>query len=183
MGGETAAGANTETFDFSGKHSCVFTGHRPAGLPAGGNEAAPEMCALKTCILSAVRRAAEQGVTDFYAGGADGFDLLASEAVLALQESCPQCKLHLALPGPRHGATWQKDKRARLARLVAAAESVYVSSEYGVTATSLLSRNRYMVEHADCCICYLVSMRGGTLYTVNYAMDRGLPVYNLAICS
>ena len=32
------------------------------------------MCALKMCIRAAVRRAAEQGVTDFYAGGADGFD-------------------------------------------------------------------------------------------------------------
>ena len=41
-------------------------------------------------------------------------------------------------------------------------------------------RNRYLADHADCCIAYLRAASGGTLYTVRYALARGLFVYNLA---
>ena len=41
-------------------------------------------------------------------------------------------------------------------------------------------RNRYLVDHAGRCIAYLRRMRGGTLYTVNYALDSKIPVDNLA---
>ena len=41
-------------------------------------------------------------------------------------------------------------------------------------------RNRYLVDQTGRCIAYLRRMRGGTLYTVNYALDSGIPVDNLA---
>ena len=41
-------------------------------------------------------------------------------------------------------------------------------------------RNRYLVDHATRCVAYLRRMKGGTLYTVNYALDSGIEVDNLA---
>jgi hypothetical protein len=41
-------------------------------------------------------------------------------------------------------------------------------------------RNRYLVDHASRCVAYLRRMKGGTLYTVNYALDSGVEVDNLA---
>jgi predicted Rossmann fold nucleotide-binding protein DprA/Smf involved in DNA uptake len=42
------------------------------------------------------------------------------------------------------------------------------------------SRNRFMADHSNRCIAYLSRMQGGTLYTVNYALESGVPVENLA---
>ena len=58
---------------------CCFTGHRPDALPAYGNEASEEMQSLVYLLDRAVERAIEDGVTEFYDGGAQGFDTLAAE--------------------------------------------------------------------------------------------------------
>lgn len=166
---------------FEGKTACAFTGHRPDGLPAGGDERAPEMLAFKLNLFHAVEEAARDGVRVFYAGGADGFDLLASEAVLALAPQYPGTELRLALPSRTQAARWLPARRARYARVLHAAASVWYASEARNAADTLMCRNRYMVERADCCICYLVKPRGGTLYTVDYALARGLSVLNLAM--
>lgn len=41
-------------------------------------------------------------------------------------------------------------------------------------------RNRHLVDNSGYCICYLTRTQGGTAYTVDYALERGLPVINIA---
>ena len=41
-----------------------------------------------------------EGVTDFYDGGAIGFDMLAAETVIELKTEYPDIKLHMLLPCP-----------------------------------------------------------------------------------
>jgi len=41
-------------------------------------------------------------------------------------------------------------------------------------------RNRYMVDHSCTCICYLTETTGGTAYTVKYAREKGLHIFNIA---
>lgn len=166
---------------FEGRTACCFTGHRPKGLPDGGAESSPDFQALKHNLLHCVEEAVACGVTTFLAGGAAGFDTLAAESVLTWKERYyPELRLVLALPGKNQANAFDPSMRVRYERILEAADEVHYASESGGN-WAMLARNRYLVEHADCCIAYLKNMSGGTLYTINYALGRSIPVYNLAL--
>ena len=158
---------------------CCFTGHRPDALPAYGDEASEEMQHLLYLLRRAVERAIEDGVTEFYVGGAQGFDTLAAECVLRQREQHPALSLHLALPGQNQTNGWSARDKARYQAILDQANEVWYASEL-CSQESMKRRNRYLIDHAGRCIAYLRRMRGGTLYTVNYALDCGVPVDNLA---
>ena len=64
------------------KNACCFTGHRE--IPPEDREP------LRAALLSEIQRLyAEKGVTEFYTGGARGFDTMAAEAVLKIREALP----------------------------------------------------------------------------------------------
>ena len=158
---------------------CCFTGHRPDALPAFGDERTEEMQSLVYLLNRAVEAAIEDGVTEFYVGGAQGFDTLAAECVLRQREAHPSLSLHLALPGRNQTSGWRAADKARYAKILQQASEVWYAAEL-CSPESMRKRNRYLVDRAGRCIAYLRRMRGGTLYTVNYAMDSGVPVDNLA---
>ena len=158
---------------------CCFTGHRPDALPARGDEASEEMQSLVYLLDRAVERAIEDGVTEFYVGGAQGFDTLAAECVLRERKTNPELTLHLALPGQNQTNGWSARDQARYEAILREANEVWFAAEL-CSPESMKRRNRYLVDHAGRCIAYLRRMRGGTLYTVNYALDSEIPVDNLA---
>jgi len=163
---------------FSGKHACCFTGHRPSGLP---KEQSSQFTLLSAYLMEAICAAADAGVTHFLAGGAQGFDMLAAEAVLFLRETQGlPLTLALALPSKQQADRWPTPDRERYDIILSKADEVFYAGETNDTV-NMHRRNRYLVDHADCCICYLKKMKGGTLYTVNYAMECGISVYNLAL--
>ena len=164
---------------FNRVSGCCFTGHRPDALPAFGDEASEEMQTLAYLLNRAVERAIEDGVTEFYVGGAQGFDTLAAECVLRQRELHPALSLHLALPGQNQTNGWSARDKARYQAILHEANEVWYASEL-CSQESMKRRNRYLVDHAGRCIAYLRRMRGGTLYTVNYALDSAIPVDNLA---
>lgn len=163
---------------FINKKSCCFTGHRARYLPQAESEKDALVKQLSLCVAEAV----QFGVTRFLAGGADGFDMIAAEAVLRCRAFAPQTELVLALPSRTQAAAWPAPLRARYARILAGATdaNIHYASECDNSAFSMCARNRYLVDHADCCIAYLTRASGGTLYTVNYALASGIPVFNLA---
>lgn len=158
---------------------CCFTGHRPDALPAFGAEGSDGMQTLQYLLVRAVTAAVEDGVTEFFVGGAQGFDMLAAECVLRLRAEHPALSLHLALPGRDQTSGWSSADRARFDAILREANEVWYAAEI-CSPDSMRRRNRYLVDHAGRCIAYLRRMRGGTLYTVNYALDSGIPVDNLA---
>ena len=164
---------------FNRVSGCCFTGHRPDALPGYGDEASEEMQTLAYLLNRAVERAIEDGVTEFYVGGAQGFDTLAAECVLRQRELHPALSLHLALPGQNQTYGWSARDKARYQAILNQANEVWYASEL-CSQESMKRRNRYLVDHAGRCIAYLRRMRGGTLYTVNYALDSAIPVDNLA---
>ena len=164
---------------FDRARGCCFTGHRPDALPAFGNEETEEMQALSYLLIRAVDAAVEDGVTEFYIGGAQGFDTLAAECVLRAKEQHPALSLHLALPGRNQTSGWNARDKTRYHAILDAANEVWYAAEL-CSPESMRRRNRYLVDQAGRCIAYLRRMRGGTLYTVNYALDSGIPVDNLA---
>jgi len=158
---------------------CCFTGHRPEFLPAFGNESTQEMQTLQYLLQRAISSAIEDGVTEFFVGGAQGFDTIAAECVLRERQNHPALSLHLALPGKNQTNGWSQRDKARYEQILRAANEVWYAAEL-CTPESMRRRNRYLVDHAGRCIAYLRRMRGGTLFTVNYALDSGIPVDNLA---
>lgn len=162
------------------QESCCFTGHRPAKLPWRYNEADCRCLELKRRIADAVEAAYAQGYRHFLCGMAQGCDLYFCECVLALRERCPDVTVEAAIPCPTQADSWPAAQRERYARLVAACDfETLVSAQY--SASCMQRRDRYMVDHASLLIAAFDGSPGGTRYTVEYAMRRGVSVVDLAI--
>ena len=150
--------------------TCCFTGHRIIKIT-------PELVQrLKDAIINLI----EQGVTDFYDGGAVGFDMLCAETVIELKAEYPDIKLHLLLPCPPEEQVkwWNKAKIARYEKMLQNADSVTVVSEH-YAKDCMKRRNKRLVELADCCVCYCTNPRSGTGQTVRMAREKGIDVINL----
>ena len=162
------------------QESCCFTGHRPAKLPWRYDESDHRCLRLKDRIRDAVEIAYEQGYRHFLCGMAQGCDLYFCEAVLALRERCPDVTLEAAIPCPTQADSWPTAQRERYGRLVAACD--YVSMVSAVYSSScMLRRDRYMVDHASLLIAAFDGSSGGTRYTVEYALNRGLSIVDIPI--
>ena len=150
--------------------ACCFTGHRIIKIT-------PELIRrLRNTIICVI----EYGVTDFYDGGAIGFDMLCAETVIALKAEYSDIKLHLLLPCPPEEQVkgWNKAQIARYNEILQAADSVTILSEH-YTVDCMKQRNERLVELADCCICYCANPRSGTGQTVRIAAQKGINVINL----
>ena len=151
------------------KKACCFTGHRMVS--------AADADVLRTALREEITRLAAQGVTEFYAGGARGFDMLAEEAVLEMRKSLP-VQLHLILPCQDQDARWPQSLRLRFDGIKKAADTVqYITEAYDESCMRL--RNDALVNAAAYCICYMQRERGGTVYTVKRARRAGLEIIHL----
>ena len=150
--------------------TCCFTGHRIIKIT-------PELVQrLKDTIIKLIT----QGVTDFYNGGAIGFDMLCAETVIANKAEHSDIKLHMLLPCPpeEHAKRWNKVQIAQYNEMLKVADSVTVLSEH-YTDDCMKQRNKRLVELAHCCICYCANPRSGTGQTVRMAREKGIDVINL----
>lgn len=160
--------------------SCCFTGHRPAKLPWGYNESDERCLLLKRRIADAAEAAYEEGYRHFICGMAQGCDLYFCETVLALKAAHPRVTVEAAVPCPTQADAWPAEQRAQYRRLLEACDfETMVSARY--TPFCMQRRDRYMVDHASLLIAAYDGSPGGTRYTVEYAMRRGVPVADLSI--
>ena len=160
--------------------SCAFTGHRPAKLPWGYREEDPRCLALKRRIRDAVESAYEEGYCHFLCGMAQGCDLYFCEAVLALRERYPEVTVEAAIPCPTQADAWPEAERDRYRELVARCDmETMVSDAY--SSTCMQRRDRYMVDHAMLLIAAFDGTAGGTRYTVEYALRRGIEIFDVSI--
>lgn len=160
--------------------ACCFTGHRPGKLPWRYREEDPECVSLKRRIADAVETAYQEGYCHFLCGMAQGCDLYFCEAVLDLRSRHPDVTVEAAIPCPTQAEGWPPDQRERYARLVAACDfETLVSDRY--TSSCMQRRDRYMVDHASLLIAAFDGTPGGTRYTMEYAMRRGLQIVDLPI--
>lgn len=162
------------------QESCCFTGHRPGKLPWRYDESDPRCEELKRRITDAVEAAHAEGYRHFLCGMAQGCDLYFCECVLALRERCPEVTVEAAIPCPTQADTWPEPQRERYRRLVAACDfETMVSARY--TPSCMQRRDRYMVDHSSLLIAAFDGTPGGTRYTMEYAMRRGISVVDLPI--
>ena len=151
---------------------CCFTGHRKIE----NAKVYPLSQKLEEAVVYLIEN---KGVTDFRAGGARGFDNLASLAVLKLKKKYPNIKLHIMLPCKNHSKYFRRFDRETFDFVLENADSVtYVNEKYN--KGSMFARNRALVDGSDVCIAYLNALSGGTYYTVNYARQAKTQVINLS---
>ena len=164
------------------QESCCFTGHRPAKLPWKFNESDPRCRELKRRIADAVETAYLEGYRHFLCGMAQGCDLYFCEAVLALRTQYPDITVEAAIPCPTQADTWPAAQRERYRRLIDACNlETMVSEKY--TSGCMQRRDRYMVDHASLLIAVFDGTTGGTQYTMQYAMSRGVDIIDIPVLS
>ena len=161
------------------KTACAFTGHRPKSFPWGYDESAPGCVLLKEVLAVQISALAEQGVTDFLSGMAQGVDLWCAQIVLDLKKKNPALKLHANLPCEGQESKWSVSAREIYHSILEQAdEVVYVGQEY--SRGCMLERNRYMVDHSSILLAvYNGAYRSGTGMTVRYAQKLKKELYIL----
>ena len=125
-----------------------------------------------------IRKVIRDGITDFIAGGALGFDTLAAQTILKLRTEYPHIRLILALPCRNQTKNWRASDKLIYEQICRKADLVYYLSD-SYDSGCMMRRNRFMVDNSSCCIFYLVRSGSGTYKTVSYAMDNGLKLYNV----
>lgn len=160
--------------------TCCFTGHRPNKLPWRDDETDPRCLALKARLAAEVERAYEKGLRHFICGMAQGADFYFCEAVLALRDRQPDVTLEAAIPCEEQAARWKERDRNRYYGLMGRCDfETMVQRHYD--RGCMLRRDRYMVDRSSLLIAVYGGMLGGTMYTLAYAMKRGLEVVTLDV--
>ena len=157
--------------------SACFTGHRM--LSEHPKELYDRLYAILESLVN------EQGITDFYAGGAVGFDTIAEKCVLRLRDALKdkvKVHLHLVLPCSNEEQTknWTPEQKYEFRCILQRADSVeYTAQKHDPQCMG--RRNARLVECAsDYCVCYYdVNHRSGTAQTVALAKQKGLKIINL----
>ena len=155
------------------QQTCCLTGHRV--IPPG--EAEKVMVRAQNILLRLIR---EENVRYFGVGGAVGFDMMAAEYLLDLKAGRErQIRVISVLPWPGWWETgdWTEALRARERKILQACDKVvYVRPEYEKKV--FLLRDRALVDGSAWCVSYCNRLRTGTAYTVKYALDNGVRVFN-----
>lgn len=160
--------------------TCCFTGHRPEKLPWRYDEADLRCLDLKSRIVEALERAYDKGMRHFICGMAQGVDFYFCEAALDLRERCPGVTVEAALPCEEQAARWHESERDRYFSLISRCDyETMVQRHYDKGC--MLRRNRYMVDRSAMLIAVFDGLLGGTMYTISYAMKKGLEIVTLEL--
>ena len=153
-----------------------FTGHRPEKLNfEDGDE---KYMQFKAVLLKVLNRLHELGYTRFISGMARGFDMWAAETVCSMREKEENISLVCAVPFPDQAKSWKPEEKARWQSILNAAdETVMVCDKY--TRDCFHRRNRYMVDNSNAVVCLYDGTKGGTAYTVDYALKKGKVVIQI----
>lgn len=155
------------------EQTCCFTGHRPMKLPWGENEEDLRCLALKKRLDEALMAAYSKGMRHFMCGMALGSDFYFCEAVLRLRSSYPDIRVEAALPCEEQAAHWKERDRRRYFSLIGQCDyETMVQRSYDKQC--MQRRDRYMVDRSSMVIAVYGGQLGGTMYTLAYAMKKGL---------
>lgn len=149
----------------------AFTGYRPEKMPFIESKSDENYMRFRKRQLQVIERLIERGCTDFISSVAMGFDIWAAEDVLSLQKKNKALTLECAIPFNGQADGWDKDYQKRRYKLLSHATSSVVLSDH-FSDDCYFKRNRYMVDKADAVVCAFNGKRGGTQYTVNYALKQ-----------
>lgn len=155
------------------EQTCCFTGHRPAKLPWGENEEDFRCVELKKRLDEELENAYARGMRHFICGMALGADTYFCEAALKLRKTRPDITIEAALPCEEQAVHWKEQNRSRYFSLIEQCDyETMVQRLYD--RYCMQRRDRYMVDRASMVIAVYGGTLGGTMYTLAYAVKKGL---------
>lgn len=156
------------THHFNPAATVAFTGHRNLI----GNQANLFDTTFKIiCDLHA------KGYTTFLSGMAEGFDLLAAEAVLQAKTIYSDIRLVAVVPFPMQAERFHPVNQRRYRTVLQQADQQITISQHYYRDVFLV-RNDFLLDNASYIVCHYSGDRGGTMYTVNRAVRRNLSITN-----
>ena len=164
-------GLTEEQLECYGRYKAKLLPSATAGKPQTG----------KLSLVTAINpTAAGEGKTTTSIGLADSLSALGKKTVLALRERYPEVTVEAAIPCPTQADAWPEAERRRYRELVAKCDmETMVSDTY--SSACMQRRDRYMVDHAMLLIAAFDGTAGGTRYTVEYALRRGIEIFDVSI--
>lgn len=136
--------------------ACTFFGHRECyGLDAG---------LLKAAIETLIR----EGVEEFFVGNQGDFDAMVYGCLKQLRKVYPHIRIAVVL------AYLPTEKENG----VALSDTMYPEIE-GHPKFSIDRRNRWLLEQASVCVCYVNHTWGGAYKFARLAKQRGKTVINI----
>lgn len=154
------------------QRTCCFTGHRE--IPE------KDLPGILERTEQAVRRLIEQGVVFFGVGGAIGYDTEAAKLLFRLRATdYPQIKVILVYPFEGFTSRWSDEQQTEYARLLPQYDKTVCVAQRA-SREAYLERDRHLVDGSAYCIAYCTRDSGGTAYTLRYARQEGLKIFNTA---
>ena len=159
------------------KMACCFTGHRPNKLPWGYDENIEACVRLKNDLALWITKLIDFGINKFYTGMAMGADIWAAEIILDIKKQYPHKDIQLLATIPYQGQEemWSYEWRKRYENILEKANERLVLFKQYATGC-FYARNRYMVDNSSFVIAVFSGEEGGTKYTIDYAVKKGLRV-------
>ena len=121
-------------------------------------------------LRGAVEELIGQGVTEFLVGNQGQFDGMVRSCLKSLKAQYPEiayCVVLAYLPGENGAGEDLSDTM-----FPEGLESVHPKF-------AISRRNRYLIDHADVCLCYINHTWGGAYKFVRMAQSRGLRIVNI----
>lgn len=155
------------------KQTCCFTGHRVILSDHRDLITVRTELLIRELIL-------KNGVRYFGVGGALGFDTLAANILFRLRDNeFPQIRVILVYPFEGYTNRWTAEQQTTHALTLPKYNKRVCVARKG-SREAFLARNRHLVDNSAYCISYQTHNTGGTAYTVNYALHKGLKVLNVS---
>lgn len=148
-------------------YTCAVSGNRVIQKDLDKNR-------LKEIFIKLITNAK---INTFLVGMALGFDTICFN-VLETLKSEYDIKIVACIPCRTQDYNFTKKQKEEYDRMLSVAdEKIYVSNEYNNTC--MFKRNRFLVDNSSILVVYSRKKTGGTIYTKNYALKKGVPIIEI----
>lgn len=151
------------------EQTCCFVGHKD--IPPG------EQLKILVRVEHRLIPLVQQGVTYFGIGGSLGFDTLMADMLISLKAAHPRIRIIEVLPFEGYRSKWSLEQLRHAEKIDKQVDKIVYAAKEPSRGVYLL-RDRHLVDCSAYCISYCTRNTGGTAYTVKYALEHGVTVYN-----
>lgn len=121
---------------------------------------------IREWLILQVEKSIEAGAKQFYLGGYGSFDQMAADVVYELKRKYPYIRSVFVLP--------YLDKKVDMKKYD---ETLYPDLETVPKRYAIVHRNRWMVDHSDILIAYVMHEWGGAAQMLAYAKRKKKEIY------
>ena len=151
------------------EQTCCFVGHKD--IPPG------EQLKILARVEHRLIPLIQQGVTYFGIGGSLGFDTFMADMLISLKAAHPRSRIIEVLPVEGYRSKWSLEQQRHAEKIDKQVDKIVYAAKEPSRGVYLL-RDRHLVDCSAYCISYCTRNTGGTAYTVKYALEHGVTVYN-----